>query len=869
MKFWMHPPAVGLLASLLLTLPAVALTPEQQAKEGADRYQSGNYPAAIQAWETSLQAYEQANNLPQIAILLENLARGYQQTGQGGRELQRWDQLIELYRKQQDEPQVGRILTEKAQALSRQGQTQTAIDILCGQDDQSQDPDKCAKGTAIVIARQQQDRKTEAAALGSLGEAYRLRGEYDRSMPVLETSLKLAQQENLPQFQAAALNSLGNTYSSLALNRYRRSNAFREQSESQAEKLSQQGIAFDQRALEHYQQSLSRQDPLRQLRTLTNLIPIHYRLGQPQAAESKQRQAEQLLTQPNLSNSRIKAYAAIDLARLTSSSSDGAKASQLQCGDLTRLSRSETLLQQAATIAQAINDRRAESYALGEMGRIYECRRDYPQALSFSRQAQIAADQNLSTKDSLYLWEWQTARILKAQNKPDQAIVAYERAVATLESIRSDILTANRDIQFDFRDTIDPIYRELVELKLTQNKAVKTVAALPGANIPLNQPRNLKSAVTTIDALKLAELQNYFGNDCIINVVSKTVDAVDDPRSAVINTIMFDDKTAVILTLPNGERKLNWVTLPQATITQTIDRYRIGLESYRDALQGYDTALARQVYDWLIRDFRNDLDSQQIKTLVFVQDGAFRSVPMAALHDGQQFLIENYAIAIAPSLSVVAPKAIDRKNLKVLAVGLSQQSEVDNIFFKPLNNVLAELQGLKNQVPNTKQLVDLDFSPTGLKRELKDTRYSILHIATHGKFGSEPEDTFIVTGDEQARKLNLNQLDNLIRESSKNVEPLDLLMLTACETAIGDDRSTLGLAGVAIQAGASSAIASLWQVNDLSTAQLSENFYGNLVKPEMSRAKALQAAQLKLLKSQGGLAHPYHWSAFVLVGNWL
>jgi CHAT domain-containing protein len=894
MKSWMHHTAATLLGSLLFTTPALALSPEQQVQQGINQYNSGQYRTAIQAWESALRTYQQAQDYPRTTIVLENLARAYQQTGQGERELQHWDQLIAAHTQLRDESQVGRSLTEKAQALSRQGQTQTAIAILCGKDSDFQ---QCAPGTALTLAQKNNDRKTQAAALGSLGEAYRLRGDYTKALPILAASLTLAQTENLPTYQAAAHNSLGNTYSNQALNRYRRAESFQKQSKKQSEQLLQDAVKHDRKALDSYKQSLENQNPQGKLRSLTNLIPIYHRLKDTQSANATWQSAEQLRRQ--LPNSRTKAYATIDLAALLQPNPADRTTDRLACDNVqltsAQITQTETLLKEGAAIAKAINDPRAESYALGELGHRYECQGNYPQALEITRAAQLAADQSLSAKDSLYLWEWQIGRILKAQGKlngsqaqTNGAIAAYERAVAILETIRGDILTSNRDVQFDFRDTIDPIYRELVELKLNQTKAVQITASLPNAPIVLNdaQPA-LKSAIQTIDSLKLAEIQNYFGNDCIIGLVRKPIDQVNDEHAAVINTIILNDRAAVTLTLPTGEQKFVWIPAHKQEITRVVTSYRRGLTAGYEALAGYDKKEpAQQVYDWIIQPFEADLAAQPkpIKTLVFVQDGIFRSVPMAALHNKktQKFLIQDYAIAIAPSLSLVDPQPLDRKKLKILAMGFSQGSTINGQFRKALTNVTRELEDISAQIPATQTLLNDNFNQSRLKTELQANRYSILHIATHGKFGSEPEDTFVITGEKQGGDntnvtLNFNDLDQLIRANSKNKEPLDLLMLTACETAIGDDRSTLGLAGVAVQSGARTAIAPLWQVNDTSAAELSNLFYRNLKQPAvnnehpMSKSAALRQAQIDMIQGKLGLefSHPYHWSGFVLVGNWL
>ena len=150
----------------------------------------------------------------------------------------------------------------------------------------------------------------------------------------------------------------------------------------------------------------------------------------------------------SLPDSRARVYATIDLVRLLQPVTK--VTSRTECLTPEVLPLAESLLNQAVTIAQRLQDFRAESFALGELAHTYECRQKYPQALEITNRARLAAQQDLKAQDSLYVWEWQTGRILKAQGKTTEAISAYEQAINTLEPIRRDILTANRDIHLIF-----------------------------------------------------------------------------------------------------------------------------------------------------------------------------------------------------------------------------------------------------------------------------------------------------------------------------------------------------------------------------------------------------------------------------------
>ena len=485
----------------------------------------------------------------------------------------------------------------------------------------------------------------------------------------------------------------------------------------------------------------------------------------------------------------------------------------------------------------------------------------------------------MQAKDSLYLWQWQTGRILKASGQPDLALKSYEDALATLESLRQDILTTSRDVQFDFRESVEPIYRELVELRLQQEQpsVLKPVPEKTASQD--NALDNVSLALGTLDNLKLAELQNYFGNDCVLTGLN-TRSPATTPQTAILSTAILGDRVAVILNLRNSQQ-FEWIQdksgrdVDQAEITETVNAYRKGLERIRDAvpgapLGGYDPKLAIQLYDWLIRPFESLLNPDQVKTLVFVQDGIFRSVPMSALYDGDHFLIQKYAIAVTPSLNLTDLAVSDQQRLRALAVGLTQRTVVNNTAFETLDYVQSELDAVREALPRSLELKDAEFTLSQFEQALTAEQYPIIHIATHGKFSAEADNAFLVTGDnltEPKPKLTLNVLDDLIRAKSGR-SPVELLVLSACQTATGDDRAALGLAGIAAQAGAKRVLASLWSINDQATTELIKQFYQGLLKTDSTQAEALQAAQNALIDSEDA-AHPGYWSAFMLIGSWL
>jgi CHAT domain-containing protein len=201
-----------------------------------------------------------------------------------------------------------------------------------------------------------------------------------------------------------------------------------------------------------------------------------------------------------------------------------------------------------------------------------------------------------------------------------------------------------------------------------------------------------------------------------------------------------------------------------------------------------------------------------------------------------------------------------RENAKVLAMGLTEPVQG----FPGLPYVSSELKAIQT-LYGGQFLLNEQFRVSAMEKELKKEPFGIVHIASHGSFGGTVDKTFILAFDERFSMERFGEYVGLFRFRD---EPLELLTLSACETAAGDEKAALGLAGVAVRAGARSAVATLWHVNDPASYELIVEFYKQLQKPSVSRASALQAAQLKMMNDLR-YDHPGYWAPFLLINNWL
>jgi CHAT domain-containing protein len=575
--------------------------------------------------------------------------------------------------------------------------------------------------------------------------------------------------------------------------------------------------------------------------------------------------------QPQLAElppSRLAIYTQIDVAQsLMKIGREGAGGVQQAGGESEPILASARLLANAVGQARSLNDARAESYALGTLGTLYEQTRQLDNAQKLTQQALILA-QTINAPDIAYQWQWHLGRQLKAQGDIDDskseavgssrkhkaavseamrasAIAAYTEAVNTLSYLRKDLVSINTDVQFSFRESVEPVYRELVELLLQS----------PQGGEP--SQTNLKQAREVIESLQLAELENFFREACL-TAQPVQVDQIN-PQTAVIYPIILPNRLAVILSFPNQPLSYYETSLPQSEVERILDQMQQSLRP--TSFTQERLPIAKQVYDLLLRSGEDKLAASDITTLVFVLDGSLRNLPMAALYDGQKYLIEKYSIALAPGLQLLQPQPLERQQLKGLLGGLSEARQG----FSALPGVALEVNQIESQIP-AQVLLDQTFTSTTLQSQLNAVPFPVIHLATHGQFSSKAEDTFILTWDD---RINVKQLDTLLRAREQGeLNPIELLVLSACQTATGDRRAALGLAGLAVRSGARSTLATLWSVNDRSTALFMVEFYRELGQPGVTKAQAVRNAQLALLK-QPQYEHPYYWAPFILLGNWL
>ncbi len=795
--------------------------------------------------------------------------------GQADKAVASWMEATTLYTKNQDNAGVIGSKINQAQALQALGLYRRALLTLNQVNQQLQ---------------QQPDSEMKATGLLSLGNALRVVGNLDNteatpsnvfnsqqalqqklrevvkrkpnlgfesigSLQALEQSLKVASKLNSRELVAQIQLSLGNT-----------AQALRSTSDHKEESTN--------KALQHYEQAAASGVPitrlqaqLNQLRLLVQInrwtdaqillpqiqsqlatLPPNHKtiyalinVTQTLACLKQRTEANLVATNPNCPQQETEE----EDTKNTKSLQPVLTAQTAATPEWTEIAKSGA---KAVEQAKTLGDKRAEAYALGTLGGLYEQRQDLPSAQTLTQKALVLAE-SISAPDIGYRWQWQLGRILKKRGNQPGAIAAYTKAVDNLKTLRNDLVNINPDVQYSFREGVEPVYRELVSLLLNRQTTKDSIAV----------------ARKVIESLRLAELDNFFRRACI-NAKPVNIDKVD-PTAAVIYPVVLSNRLEVIVSLPSSssDRKSEQIlvhhSIPvsQKEVKETTTEMRQTLETRST----YDFMPSSQkVYDWIIRPIESELTKHQVKNLVFVLDNPLGNIPMEALHDGKQYLIQKYNVSLTPGLELLNPQPLARTQLRIIAGGLSEGSNN----FPPLPNVKNELDAIKSERSNTRVLLNKQFTKEAIENTVKSLSAPVVHLATHGTFSSKAEGTYIVTYD---GNVNVNELNGLLKTRETNQRgAIELLVLSACSTAAGDQRAALGIAGVAVRSGARSTLASLWTVDDEATSQIMGEFYKQLNEPNISKTEAFKRAQVKMLQNPL-FKHPYYWSPYVLLGNWL
>ena len=534
-----------------------------------------------------------------LAQVLNNQGILHLAQGKGEDAIATWKEAREKYRQVGDELGVIRASINQASAFKQLGLYRRALKTLAEVE------------TSLT---RQPDSNLKIAGLRSYGDILRLVGEVEQSQEVLESSLAIASDLKAFQEEIKILLVLGNTYKANDLER--------------ALKLYQQGLEICQSQDNCLQTDLPLQIYLAQLNTWLNTPS--WQQGK-ELTEKIEAEFNRLPVNRDNIDRRINyAHSLVELSHRRNTKNPKAVKSDSK--------KIEDFLEKTIRQAQSLDYAKAQSYSLGLQGQIREELQDWDTAQQYTQQALILA-QSINAPEVSYLWQWQLGRINQALEKRPQAISHYSQAVELLKSLSRDLVAIDPDVQYSFRDSVEPVYRGLVSLLLETDEK-ESVSQV-----------NLEAGREVIESLQLAELNNFFREACLEAQVVD-IDNVDR-QAAVIYPIVLSDRLEVILSLPDRPLKHYSTKIESAELEAIINRFRqnIVVRSRRDFYRS-----SRKLYDLVIRPTLEDLTRNRIKTLVFIPDGAFRNVPLSALYDGKRYLVEDYSIALTPGLQLLNPK---------------------------------------------------------------------------------------------------------------------------------------------------------------------------------------------------------------------
>ena len=395
--------------------------------------------------------------------------------------------------------------------------------------------------------------------------------------------------------------------------------------------------------------------------------------------------------------------------------------------------------------------------------------------------------------------------------------------------------------------------------------------------LDIKQSQDILDKISRETNTKPALVYVFFSSSDNRNSVTRNVTSARGPLN---RTPSDTDTLEIVLVPPTGDLiRAQYPGLRRSEVIEIAGAFTKGVLQ-KNLLH---VSASKQIYELLIAPLEKELKERQTDNLVFLMDSGLRSMPIAAIQNKEgRFIIEDYSVGLMPSLTMTNNTYKSVKDAQVVGMG-ADRFVVDGL--KPLPGVPIELKAI-NQIRGGNIFLNEKFTLSNLQ-QVRQPAQSIVHLATHASFvPGDKSNSFIQLW--ETERLTLDQ----IRQAGLATPLVDLFVLSACQTALGDKDAELGFAGLAITSGVRSALASLWKVSDEGTMGLMAEFYQQL-QTTTTKAEALRQAQLAMLRGEvrleGGnlvtpkrnfplngelkgldnqeLTHPFFWSDFTMIGN--
>ncbi len=790
----------------------------------------------------------------QQAELLTQVGRKQLNQGQAAEALDSWQQATKIYRQNKDAEGVSGSLINQNFALQKLGLHSQACETLLEAlkvknlncNPTLLEPTEYEKSQLTTAIHQLKLTPINLLGLQSMGQVLRLFGKLNESELVLEETLLFAKRTSSEKVSDILL-SLGNTKQSIyqrARDEYKwvEEPIFRETIIDSILQKAEESLKTYQLLVDRtsFSQGIKLQAQLNRLNLLLDFD--EWLTDKPKLKDAHTKVSQQIQPLANLILQNPSAFSQLSPEQSI----------QAQLKFATILSKIQNKSLQSAAIqyatsalktAKYINNKLLESKSLGALGKLNteESQIYFKKALSLA--------QSINDVDLVYEWQQQLGNLYQKQGKTEAAIQAYGATIDSITQIRGNLLSSNLDAQFFFYEKVEPVYRNYMRL----------LAESPSPNLELIRQ--------TYEQLQVAELEDYLKCGKLDLVALNKLQKLDD-TPAIIHIIDLNNRIEVIVQSPGDSPHHHSV---DSKLVKT--HVNTLLEILQDEKLVYTkqhiiTSHYQVLYKELIAPLKKYLPGSG--TLIFILDKSFQSLPMNLLHDGKDYLVKRYSFSETLGSRVRTPKSLRQDQMKAFIAALSIPSPSLTDSNAPpgaeaLPQAKQEAEDVRKLTNSSVVLLDKEFTSSHFKQRISEENFPIVHISTHGQFSSKLIRTGFLAYD---RQINIREFDSLLRNKTQaSSDIIELLVLSACQTAKGNKRSALGIAGVAVQAGARSTVATLWLVEANSTVELMEEFYKGLRKG-LTKAEALRQAQLALMKNPK-YAHPYYWAPFLIVGSWL
>ena len=904
------PAAAGLLDTVRPKIVLAQVELDDQAnlllEQGIEFYKINKWKEALAKWQQALELYIQTDNHVRQAITLNNIGEAYRLLGSYPEALQSYEQSLALMQEMEDFSGEATILSNIAIVHSVLGNYSEALNYY----------DK-----SLIFWQELRDHTSVANTINNIGIIYKNLGDYPKALQYYKTSLTLSLELDDYSGVADSLGNIGVVYRSLgnyleALNHFEASlNLLRDLEDYAGEADITNNIGIVYRDLEDYAKALQ---------YFESSLAIHYELGNNAGVATvlgnvgiiyndtgKYKKAlqyfeDRLAVKRSIGDRLGEAFTLEEIGIVYKNLEDYSTALQ-------SFERSLILLRE-------IEYRAGKASILKNIGSLFEKQTEYELAIIFFKQAINIHEQFRERHRSLDQTEQETftakvedvyrnlADLLLRQNR----IIEAQRVLDLLKvqelddyfrGVRSSSSTQDGVAYWQVEETLLKLYKELLlagdELKLLQSFNFNELTPEQETRLAYLTPRKqelLENFQQWIDHPEVSEALTTLRTSTegrnleIEDYATLQANLAKLPKNTVLlYPLILGKRLELVLLSPYAPPIRHPVDVPAEQLNHVITHFGQSLKYARPDIKIH----AQKLYEWLIQPLEENLKDTEADMIIFAPDGPLRYVPLAALHDGTNWLAERFSFTHITAAALTNFDAKPKDNPRLLAAACSKcnfqyQVAGQDFRFSLLPYTDREVSLLTQQIPNTTVLRNLDFTPDALQLRLGS--YEILHLATHGAFVTgQPEESFIVFGDQS--HLNLTEIE---RKWKGNMPNADLVVLSACETAVGSAQlgsgvEILGLGFQIQHAGAKAALASLWQVSDGGTQVLMNAFYAALASGK-TKAEALQLAQQALLTGDGtdvglprgglvpadlpdevaaGMSHPHYWAPFILIGNGL